>query len=101
VPGLQLHLDFGHTNIGRDGHDLFCRKLGGLIRHVHFSDNRSRADDHMPLGVGTVDWKQAVQALKSTGYDDTITLEIFCNDPLMQYGYLEMSRKMIAGLWGK
>ncbi len=101
VPGLQLHLDFGHTNIGRDGYDQFCRKLGSLIGHVHFSDNRSRTDDHMPLGVGTINWKQAVQALKSTGYDNTITLEIFCSDPLVQYGYLEMSRKMIAGLWGK
>jgi sugar phosphate isomerase/epimerase len=100
VPGLKLHLDFGHTNFGRDNHEVFCRELGEHIRHVHFSDNRSRADDHMPLGVGTVNWQKAVNALKATGYDSTITLEVFCNDPDMQYKYLDMNRKLVLELWG-
>ena len=54
----------------------------------------------MPLGVGTVDWQKAVKALKATGYDDTITLEVFCNDPEMQYKYLDMSRSLVLDLWG-
>ncbi len=100
VSGLQVHLDFGHTNFGCDSCEVFCRELGGHIRHVHFSDNRSRNDDHMPLGVGTVDWGKAVKALKATGYDDTITLEVFCNAPEMQYKYLDMSRSLVLELWG-
>lgn len=99
VPGLKLHLDFGHANFGRDSYELFCKELGEHIQHVHFSDNRSRSDDHMPLGVGTVDWKKAVRLLKATRYDSTITLEVFCNDPDMQYKYLDMSRKLVLGLW--
>jgi sugar phosphate isomerase/epimerase len=99
IPGLQLHLDFGHANFGLDNHAVFCKELGEHIRHVHFSDNRSRTDDHMPLGVGTVDWKNAVNSLKTTGYNDTITLEIFCGDPDMQYTYLDMSRKLVTDLW--
>jgi len=100
VPGLKLHLDFGHANFGHDNHEVFCRELGEHIRHVHFSDNRSRADDHMPLGVGTVDWKNAVKSLKTIGYDGAITLEVFCNDPDMQYKYLDMSRNLILEIWG-
>lgn len=99
VPGLQLHLDFGHTNFGADKHEVFCRELGEHIRHVHFSDNRGRSDDHMPLGVGTVNWQNAVDALKATGYDGTVTLEIFCNDPDMQLKYLGLSRDLVQGLW--
>ena len=99
VPGLKLHLDFGHANFGLDNHEVFCRELGEHIQHVHFSDNRSRADDHMPLGVGTVNWKNAVNALKAIGYDGTITLEVFCNDPDMQYNYLYMNRKRVLELW--
>ena len=99
VPGLKLHLDFGHTNFGLDNHEVFCRELGSYIQHVHFSDNRSRTDDHIPLGVGTVDWKNAVNSLKTIGYDGTITLEVFCNDPDMQYKYLDMSRKLVMELW--
>jgi sugar phosphate isomerase/epimerase len=99
VPGLKLHLDFGHTNFGQEDFEVFCRELGKDIGHVHFSDNRSRGDDHMPLGVGTVDWKKAVNALKASGYDGTITLEVFCGDPDMKYNYLDMNRKWVLKLW--
>ena len=100
VPGLKLHLDFGHTNFGIDSHEIFCEELGEHIQHVHFSDNRSRSDDHMPLGVGTVNWKNAVNSLKTIGYNSTITLEVFCNDS-MQHKYLNLSRELIQELWGQ
>ncbi|MGD9363928.1 MAG: sugar phosphate isomerase/epimerase, partial [Desulfobacterales bacterium] len=99
VPGLKLHLDFGHANIGRDNHEAFCRQLGEHIQHVHFSDNRSSADHHMPLGVGNIDCKNAVDSLKAIGYDETITLEVFCDDPVMLYKYLDLSRRWVLDLW--
>ena len=99
VSGLKLHLDFGLANFGRDNHEVFCRQLGQHIQHVHFSDNRSTADHHMPLGVGNIDWKNAVNSLKATGYDDTITLEVFCDDPVMLYKYLDLSRRLVQDLW--
>nr|WP_319493225.1 sugar phosphate isomerase/epimerase family protein [uncultured Desulfobacter sp.] len=99
VPGLKLHLDFGHTNFGKDGYEIFCEALGEHLVHVHFSDNRSRNDDHLPLGVGTVNWRQAVDALKAISYDNTITLEIFCNDPQMQIVYLNLNLNMVRSLW--
>jgi sugar phosphate isomerase/epimerase len=101
VRGLKVHLDFGHANFGRDNHEAFCKKLGQDIRHVHFSDNRGSDDHHMPLGVGSIDWKNAVQALKTAGYDGTITLEVFCDDPKMLFQYLDLSRKMVLGLWNE
>ncbi|TKB26622.1 sugar phosphate isomerase/epimerase [Desulfopila sp. IMCC35006] len=99
VPGLQLHLDFGHAHFGRDDYELFCLELGEHIRHVHFSDNRGRSDDHMPLGVGSIDWKKAVKTLKTAGYDSTITLEVFCSDPAMQDQYLKINRHLVLELW--
>ena len=99
VPGLALHLDFGHTNFGKDNHAVFCKKLGQSIRHVHFSDNRGREDNHMPLGVGSIDWHDAVKLLKAIGYDETITLEVFCEDTAMFFKYLDLSRKLVLDLW--
>ncbi len=99
VPGLEIHLDFGHANFGRDNGEDFCKYLGGHIKHVHFSDNRGKVDDHMPLGVGSVDWKKAVSALKSIGYDATITLEVFCEDRHVLFQYLELSRRHVLDLW--
>ena len=53
----------------------------------------------MPIGVGNIDWKEAVSALKSIGYDGTITLEVFCNDRTVLFQYLEVSRKYVLELW--
>ena len=99
VENLSLHLDFGHANMGRDNHEVFCQQLGEHITHVHFSDNRATADHHMPVGVGNIDWKNAVDNLKDTGYDGTITLEVFCDDSKMLFKYLDLSRKYIQDLW--
>ena len=101
VEGLSLHLDFGHANMGINNHEVFCKQLGSAITHVHFSDNRATADHHMPLGVGNIDWKNAVDSLKATGYDGTITLEVFCNDSQMLFHYLDLSRKYVQQLWQK
>jgi sugar phosphate isomerase/epimerase len=101
VPGLQIHLDFGHANLGEDDGASFCGHLGLHIRHVHFSDNRGREDDHMPLGAGNIDWKRAVSALKSIGYDGTITLEVFCGDKSVLFQHLEISRRLVRDLWNK
>ena len=55
----------------------------------------------MPLGVGSIDWGEAVSALKSIGYDGTITLEVFCNDRAVLFQYLEISRKLVLNLWNR
>jgi len=99
VAGLSLHLDFGHANMGQNNHAIFCKQLGTAITHVHFSDNRATADHHMPLGVGNIDWENAVATLKATGYDGTITLEVFCDDVQMRFQYLDLSRKYLLELW--
>ena len=101
VPGLKIHLDLGHTNLGRDDGVTFCTHLGSHIKHVHFSDNRTTEDHHMPLGVGNIDWKKAVSALKSIGYDGTITLEVFCGDRNVLFQYLEVSRRLVLDLWNR
>jgi sugar phosphate isomerase/epimerase len=99
VPGLKMHLDVGHTNLGGDGFDTFLRQLGPRIRHVHFSDNRGNADHHMPLGVGNIRWPEVISALKNAGYSGTVTLEAFCGDPRQRFRYLEISRDLVRRLW--
>lgn len=98
IPNLGLHLDFGHVNLGYDDPRDYCSKFGERIKHVHFSDNRSTGDHHMPLGVGNVNWKNVINGLKSIQYDDTITLEVFCDDASMRFKYLDLSRQHVLDL---
>ncbi|MGW8300724.1 MAG: sugar phosphate isomerase/epimerase family protein [Desulfobacterales bacterium] len=82
-PDLKLTLDTGHANIADPGGRRileFIEKFGPRIGHLHVSDNFGERDDHIPLGAGKIDFLKIINALKQTGYDDTVTLEIFSED---------------------
>lgn len=98
-PAVRLTLDTGHAHIGAKGEDravAFIRRFGGRIGHIHASDNSGREDEHLPIGVGTTDFKLIVKALKGIGYDETITLEVFSRDT----DYLKISREKLAAMFG-
>ncbi len=83
-PEFRMTLDVGHANIedktrGRSA--AFIRRFGDRIGHLHVSDNKGQRDDHIRLGKGSVDLKGISQALKGIGYDGTVTLEIFSDNP--------------------
>jgi sugar phosphate isomerase/epimerase len=83
-PELMLTLDIAHAHIGsRDSARAleFIQRFGKRIGHIHVSDNRLKQDDHLPLGSGSIDFQRIVAALKQSGYDGTVTLEVFDNNP--------------------
>ena len=94
LPELGLHLDVGHANllVPFNMTESILKKYGTRLRHVHLHDNKGGgADLHLPLGTGTVDLKGAIRALKTCGYDGTITLEVFTPDR----EYLRISRDLL------
>ena len=81
---LLFLLDVGHARIGqKDTGKIirFIELLGNRLGHLHLSDNRGKMDDHLALGDGYIDFTEIVSALKKTGYDDTVTLEVFNTGP--------------------
>jgi sugar phosphate isomerase/epimerase len=100
LPGLGLHLDIGHANllVVQSTVDELLAAYGKRLRHVHLHDNKGGAADlHLPLGTGTVDVRRAVRALKSQGYDGTITLEVFAPDR----HHLSYSRELLQRIWAE
>jgi sugar phosphate isomerase/epimerase len=98
MPELGLHLDIGHANLmvaSNTTGDILA-EYGGRLRHVHLHDNRGGHEDlHLPLGAGNVDIRGAIGALKRSGYDGTITLEVFTPDK----HYLAYSRDVLRRIW--
>jgi sugar phosphate isomerase/epimerase len=101
VPSLKFHLDVGHANLrlgmrepNRTGSLLAA--FGDRLAHVHLSDNRGGSEDlHLPLAAGSVDWRSALREIRETGFDDTITLEVFSRER----EYLRMSRQLLLRWW--
>lgn len=98
LPELGLHLDIGHANLMVPSctADEIIRVYGNRLKHVHLHDNKGGgADLHLPLGSGKLDVAGHVRTLKASGYDGTITLEVFTDDPY----YVAHSRDILRKLW--
>lgn len=96
-PELSFHLDVGHACLHkpRSTASALIQAFGDRIRHVHLHDNNGRADLHQPLGSGKVQAQRWVRELKASGYDGTITLEVFTPDT----HYLEYSAAKLRQWW--
>lgn len=102
VPLLRFHLDSGHAKLerGQDRWEEYLERLGHKLLHVHLSENDGTADQHLPLGAAprsNTDWPKHVKKLKATGYDGTITLEVFAS----HREYLLLSRDLLKKWWAE
>jgi sugar phosphate isomerase/epimerase len=98
LPELGLHLDVGHCNLMTpcNTESEILAAYAPRLKHVHLHDNRGGTMDlHLPLGVGNINLREALGALKNAGYDGTITLEVFTSD-LKQLLY---SRDVLKNIW--
>lgn len=94
LPEVLFHADLGHLHLhGRDPADCILR-FADRLGHVHLHDNDGTADQHEPIGRGTIDWPRTIRALKSV-YDGTITLEIFKGE----FADVLRSRETVRRLW--
>ncbi|HJZ18848.1 MAG TPA: TIM barrel protein, partial [Candidatus Nanoarchaeia archaeon] len=67
--------DVGHINqlrqFGFSSEDIIkeAEKVGHLVKHVHLSDNFGMENVELPMGMGNVDLKKVMEALKKKGTD--------------------------------
>lgn len=94
-PDLRFHLDIAHANVKGERTGEFLKQHKNKLVHVHVSDNKRVNDDHLPLGVGAINWTEQIAMLKGSGYDGTITLEIFTPDR----DYLIENAARLRRLW--
>lgn len=100
VPELGLHLDIGHSNLSvvQNTAPELIAYFASRMAHVHMHDNRGgHADLHLALGMGDLDLSTLVHKLRSSGYDGTITLEVFARD----HHFLAYSRDRLRELWAE
>ena len=98
LPELGLHLDIGHCNLLTDHNTSpeILNRFSSRLRHVHLHDNKGgSADLHLPLGTGTLEVAKHVTLLRQSGYDGTVTLEVFSEDR----HYFAHSRDVLRERW--
>lgn len=79
-PNVGLILDSGHANLAGKRVADEIRFAGKLLRDTHFHDNSGPIpgafnDQHLPPGLGTIDWQEAIKALAEIKYPGPIVFE--------------------------
>lgn len=82
ISNLGICLDAGHCHVAKlDIKDVILN-LGNLIFETHFHDNFgplyqefTKCDLHNPVGIGTIDWREVILAMREIGYKGIITFE--------------------------
>lgn len=58
----------------------FCREHADRISHLHLVDTCGGEDEHLPVGMGTIDFAPLLEALGEVDWSGTATLEIGTED---------------------
>lgn len=76
MPNIGINVDTGHANLGDLGAGRAIRMAGEKLFTTHLQDNFGKVDDHMPPGMGYIDWEDTFRAFKEIGYKRTFMLEL-------------------------
>jgi sugar phosphate isomerase/epimerase len=84
APSIGLNFDVGHAFCVNEDLPRAIAKLAPKIRHYHFEDiAATRVHHHLVPGTGAIDFAEVVAAIRATGYDGWLTVELypFVDDP--------------------
>ncbi|MFC7154643.1 sugar phosphate isomerase/epimerase family protein [Halomarina halobia] len=82
-PDASMTFDTSHALLaGMDepGMASFCRDHADRIGHLHLVDTRGGGDEHLPVGMGRIDFAAVFAGLTEAGWSGTATLEVGTED---------------------
>jgi sugar phosphate isomerase/epimerase len=78
APSIGLNFDVGHAFCVREDLPRAIARLAPHIRHYHLEDiAASRVHQHLVPGAGAIDFAAVIAAIRATGYDGWLTVELY------------------------
>jgi sugar phosphate isomerase/epimerase len=80
-PGARMTFDTSHallSGVGEAGMASFLEEYRERVGHLHLVDTRGGGDEHLPVGMGRLDFETVFRGLD--GWSGTATLEVGTND---------------------
>lgn len=82
-PDASMTFDTNHallSGMDEDGTRAFFREHADRVGHLHLVDTRGGEDEHLPVGVGRIDFATVFEGLADAGWSGTATLEVGTED---------------------
>jgi sugar phosphate isomerase/epimerase len=77
-PWVKLNFDIGHAYCVKDDPQDWIENMRPHTEHYHFEDiGASRVHEHLIPGRGAIDFAATMLAIRETGYDGWITVELY------------------------
>ena len=98
-PEASMTFDTSHALLaGTDEREMaaFCREHAGRIGHLHLVDTRGGGDEHLPVGMGRVDFATVFGGLSDADWAGTATLEVGTDD----YDTITLGKRHVEELLG-
>jgi fructoselysine 3-epimerase len=99
-PAVGLTLDVGHAVLEGFEPAAAVIAAGPRLKHVHLHSNMGKADDHLRLDRGNIDFGPVIQAMRQIGFAGHASLEIYAPAGEKEAA-LQASRKILEELCGK
>jgi sugar phosphate isomerase/epimerase len=74
---LGANLDIGHSYLDGESPEQAARLLAGRVWNVHVEDIKARKHFHLVPGDGDLPFARYFEALRATGYDGFLTVELY------------------------
>jgi sugar phosphate isomerase/epimerase len=74
-PAVKANLDVSHLALANTPAEAIA-EMKGRIAHIHFSDCDGKVHGDLPPGRGVVDFLPYLKAIKQTGFDGTLSIEL-------------------------
>ncbi len=89
IDNFKICLDTGHSNVCKEAPGEMIRKYSSLIKTLHLHDNRGWTDEHAMPYTHDIDWSDFKKAIKETGFEGCLSLEIhgpkqYCPDDIKE-----------------
>jgi D-psicose/D-tagatose/L-ribulose 3-epimerase len=80
-PAVRANADISHLHLSHASFED-VKELAGLIGHIHLSDCDGKVHGDLPAGRGVTPIKEYLVAIRDTGYDGTVSIELeYSPDP--------------------
>ncbi len=74
---LGLNLDVCHSTVLRENIPAIINRIGKKLFHTHISDCKNSKHYHLIPGLGDIDFKSIIKALREINYDGFLTAELY------------------------
>jgi protein FrlC len=74
---VRAYVDTANANVFYPPEEYLEVLRGKMVDCIHVSDNDGMRSDHLPVGMGSIDFPRFLKKLKSSGWDGYLVLETF------------------------